>query len=319
MMEAIFNIYRYDPSKDEEAYYKKYALEIDDSTTIMQALAKIKEKGDGSLTFRKGCGAAICGTCAVKVNGVAKLACKTRVVELLTAGMERPEITIEPLDTRKVIKDLVIDQAVFWEQLKGVMPWLIAEKPKENKPSDVTKEQTAAFEKSQDCINCHACNSECDAVMADEKAFLGPEALVKTYRYVVDVRDLKTKERLKLATEKGMWNCAHAYNCIDACPKDVKPADKITKLREMAVEQGLDSNRGARHARNFMDSLENVGKLEEVKMPLKTLTVGVMGFVPDTARMISKGKIPPIIQKKIKDHDQVKKLIAIAKRRKERD
>jgi succinate dehydrogenase / fumarate reductase iron-sulfur subunit len=285
----------------------------------MQALVKIKERGDGSLTFRKGCGAAICGTCAVKVNGVAKLACKTRVVEMLTVGMERPELTIEPLDKRKVIKDLVIDQAAFWEQLRSVMPWLIAEKPKENKPSEVTKEDVARFDRSQDCINCHACDSECDAVMANPEEFIGPEALVKTYRYVMDVRDQKTRERLKLATEKGMWNCAHAYNCIDACPKDVKPADKITRLREMAVDAGLTGNKGARHAKNFLDSLENTGKLEELKMPLKTLSVGVLGFVPDTVRMVSKGKIPPLMQKRIKDHGQVRKLMNIARRRKERE
>jgi succinate dehydrogenase / fumarate reductase iron-sulfur subunit len=318
-METIFSIYRFDPSKDDTPRYKKYALEIDDSTTIMNVLNKIKDKSDGSLTFRKGCGSAICGTCAVKVNGTAKLACKTRVVSLLTAGMETPEITIEPLDKKKVIKDLVIEQSAFWEQMKSVMPWLVAELPKDKEAFEVSKEQLAILDKSQDCINCHACSTECDAMAADEKEFLGPEALVKCYRYVTDTRDTKTAERLTLATEKGMWNCAHAYNCIDACPKDIKPADKITKLREMAVDAGITGNRGARHANNFLDSLQNVGKLEEAKMPLKTLTVSVLGFVPDTVRMVSKGKMPPLMHKKIKDHDQVRKLIYIAKRRKERE
>jgi succinate dehydrogenase / fumarate reductase iron-sulfur subunit len=113
-----------------------------------------------------------------------------------------------------------------------------------------------------------------------------------------------------------MWNCAHAYNCSDVCPKDVKPADKITKLRELAVQSGLDNNRGARHAKNFIDSLNNVGKLEEVKMPLKTLRPwGVHAFIPDTMKMVAHGKMPPIIQRKIKDHEQVKTLLKIAKQR----
>jgi succinate dehydrogenase / fumarate reductase iron-sulfur subunit len=315
MIEAIFSIYRFDPSTDEEPHYKKYCVAIDEKTTIMNVLNKIKDKSDGTLSFRKGCGAAICGTCAVRVNGVAKLACKTKVMELLTAIMEKPEITIEPLASTKVIKDLVIDQDEFWTQLNNTMPWLVSNTPKNNEEHEVAEESIALFDKSQDCINCHACSSDC-SVYASERKFLGPEALVKIYRYVADSRDVKKEERLKLATENGMWNCAHAYNCSDVCPKDVKPADKITKLRELAVQSGLDNNRGARHAKNFIDSLNNVGKLEEVKMPLKTLRPwGVHAFIPDTMKMVAHGKMPPIIQRKIKDHEQVKTLLRIAKQR----
>jgi len=319
MIDVIFNIYRFDPNKEEEPHYKKYGVAVDERTTIMNILTKIKDKSDGSLTFRKGCGAAICGTCAVKVNGVAKLACRTRVMELLTANMENPEITIEPLSNSKVIKDLVIDQEHFWEQIRKTMPWLISETPKNNEEHNVAEADIGLFENTQDCINCHACSSDC-SVYASDNEFPGPEALTKIYRYVADTRDVKKHERLKIATENGMWNCAHAYNCSDVCPKDVKPADKITKLRELAVQAGLDNNRGARHAKNFLDSLENVGKLEEVKMPLKTLRPwGVPAFLPETFMMVSHGKMPPIIQKKIKDHNQVKRIIKIAEQKRNRD
>ena len=315
----IFEVYRYNPEKDDSGYFKKYALEVDEKTTIIQVLRKIKDKADGSLAFRKGCGSAICGICAMRINGKPRLACKTRLSKILgdvdEASQDREEVRIEPLDNSKVIKDLVIDEQVFWDQLAKTMPWVNGNKSG-GELYDMSQEEVEAVGNAHDCIHCHACTSACDSYTVDEK-FLGPEALTKLYRFVKDVRDEIPFQRLQIAENGGMWNCVRAYTCVDNCPKHIDPSDKIAELHELAMDAGLDKGKGPRHAKHFVHSLKKTGKLDEKMMPIKTLGVGIVGFVPDTIRMVSKGKMPTIFNKKIEDHKEVWNLIQLAEDKKE--
>ncbi len=314
MTAIIFEIYRYDPEKDTESYYKKYAVEVEGKTTVIQVLRKIKDKADASLTFRKGCGCAICGTCAMRVNGKPLLACRTKISDLLPdlegASLEREEIRIEPLSNSKIIKDLVIDEKHFWDNVNKTMPWL-----KNEQKVELTQKDVDNIKESQDCINCHSCSSSCDSFEFDEN-FLGPEAFVKLHRYVKDPRDGATLERLQLANDSSLWNCVRAFTCIDSCPKDIKPADKISELHELGIDYGL-SGKAQRHAKHFVTGLKSKGKLDEMMMPIKTLGLGVVGFVPDTIKMVAKGKIPPLFGKKIVNHKEVWNLIQLANDKKE--
>ncbi len=320
MSVIIFEIFRYDPEKDEEPYYKKYAVDCTQTTSIASVLRKIKDRADGSLTFRKGCGSAICGTCALKVNGRAVLACKTKISDLVEdmheAEQERIEIRIEPLDNSDVIKDLVIDEKPFWEKLKKVMPWLNTNITEQDEEQLMSQEEVDAINHAQDCIHCHACNSGCDT-LAEDDGFLGPEMLTKVYRFVKDPRDNSTFTRLEIAEKGNMTNCVRSYSCIDACPKDISPADKIAELHEIAYDYGLKDTRAARHAKHFVDSLKKTGKLDEKMMPVKTLGLGVVGFIPDTIRIATKGKMPPLFNRKIKGHKEVWDLVEIAHDKKE--
>ncbi|HII72340.1 TPA: succinate dehydrogenase/fumarate reductase iron-sulfur subunit [Candidatus Woesearchaeota archaeon] len=314
MAVVIFEIFRYDPEKDQDPYYKKYAVEVDEKTTVIQVLRKIKDKADGSLTFRKGCGCSICGICAMRVDGKARLACKTRIADMvdIKAAGEHPEVRIDPISTAHAIKDLVIDESIFWEQLKRAMPWLNSGREDSVEPNQMSQEEVDSIDGAQDCIHCHACTSSCDTAQADPD-FLGPEALTKLYRYAKDPRDKSTYERLSAATEGNLWNCVRAFTCIDECPKGISPADKIAELHEMAVDKGVDPGRAARHAQHFIHSLRKTGKLDEKMMPIKTLRAGVVGFVPDTIKMVSKGKMPPLFIRKIDDHKEVWHLVELAK------
>jgi len=316
MTAIIFEIYRYNPEKDTEGYYKKYAVEVLTGTTISQVLRKIKDKADGTLTFRQGCGCAICGTCAVRINGRPMLACKTKIIDILPdlegAALEREEIRIEPLSNSKIIKDLVVDEKHFWDNVKKAMPWLI-----EEQKIDMEQKHIDDMKGSQDCINCHACSSACDSVEYDD-SFLGPEAFVTLHRFAKDPRDGAKIQRLMLANDNNLWNCVRTYTCIDNCPKDIRPADKITELHEMGIDQGL-GGKPQRHAKHFISGLKSKGKLDELMMPIKTLRMEVLGFVPDTIKMVSKGKMPPLFGKKIVDHKEVWNLIQLAEDQKEKN
>ncbi len=318
MTVILFEIQRFNPEKDSEPRYKKYAVDIPDNASIIMVLRKIKDKADGSLTFRKGCGCAICGTCAMRVDGKPVLACKTKVKDVVgdmkQAEMDREVVRIEPLTNSKIIKDLVIDEDHFWEQLYKVMPWL--EKGSADPEAVVLPKDVDAMEKAQDCIHCHACTSGCDTFSVDQ-SYLGPEAFVKSFSLVKDPRDGVVHKRLTAVVDGGLWNCVRAYTCIDACPKGIDPAEIISRMHELSVDYGVANPRAERHAHHFVKSLKKTGKLDEKMMPVKTLGLGVIGFVPDTFKMMKRGKLPPIFNKKIAGQKEVWTLVELAKDKKE--
>ena len=228
-MKTTLKIFRYDPKKDDKPRYQDYTLEVEKGTTILDCLNEIKWNHDGSLTFRKSCRSAICGTCAVMLNGKPRLACKTKISELEDSDI----ITIEPLTIDNVKKDLVVDTKIFWEQIKKVMPWLV---PK-NENMDKTKENLmpkgdlVKFKNSHICIMCMCCHFDCKSIKFDEK-ILGPAAFVKGYRFVIDPRDSKRRERLGEYKKNGLSHCDIVYRCMDQCPKNIKVGELISDLKE---------------------------------------------------------------------------------------
>jgi len=191
------------------------------------------------------------------------------------------------------------------------MPWL-----QEGSRSEITQKDIDNMEKAQDCIHCHACTSGCDTYSVD-RGYLGPEALVKAYRMIKDPRDRDRSGRLRTAVQDGLWNCVRAYTCIDACPKGINPAEIISRLHEMSADYKVADPRGERHARHFVRSNRKTGKLDETMMPIKTLGLGIVNFLPDTIKMVSKGKMPPLFNKRITGKKEVWNLVELAKDRKE--
>ncbi|MFQ6042841.1 MAG: succinate dehydrogenase/fumarate reductase iron-sulfur subunit [Candidatus Poribacteria bacterium] len=226
-------IFRYDsksnkPPRYEEFEVRKISGQM--SMTVLEALLQIQDEQDGTLAFRYSCRGAVCGSCAMLINGKFDLACR---VQLRNVGTET--IVLEPLPNLNIIKDLVVDMAPFWDALKQIQPWLheIANPPqKERLMSPKEREKNDQY---VNCILCAACYGACPVLRRDEK-YLGPAALAKLYRFVADSRDSRDDETLKVANaENGVWGCDTVFRCIDACPKNVRPTDGIEALRRNLV------------------------------------------------------------------------------------
>lgn len=308
MRRKIF-IKRFDPETMDDAYIQGFVIDIEKNATILEALIKIKDDQDGTLTFRKSCRSSICGSCALTVNGVAVLACSTR---LDTIEWGEKDIHIEPLGNMPVIKDLIVNFHPFWHEIEKTVPWLEPKEPEGDRENVVTAEEAKAIHESANCIMCGSCFGDCTIRETDDN-FMGPAALAKGWRFVGDVRDSMKQERLEILSEDcNVWDCTRCNLCIDRCPKEVRPLDQIVRIREEAVKAGITDNKGVRHIMAFQSDIKSHGKLNETTMPLKT--VGVLrsfGMIPMALRMQMKGKVPFPILKDIEGIEDVEKIYEI--------
>lgn len=273
-----------------------FRVPYDGATTVLIALEWIKGELDGTLTFRRSCRASICGSCGMFINNRSRLACKTKVADLIEGNPAKniapsPDgmITVGPQKNQPVLKDLVVDIKPFYEKVKAIDPYVQA--GAEAEPS-VSKESFGQVNMVSNCIMCGACYSDCTAMVENPK-FLGPAALAKAYRFVADPREGHKTERLKELSEKnGIWDCTRCGMCVDACPKGVAPMEAIVKLRSLAMQARITGNTGSRHAMAFKADIANWGILNEPFMLLKTLRLGVIGQFFNALNLARKGKIP---------------------------
>ncbi|MCA9974147.1 MAG: succinate dehydrogenase iron-sulfur subunit [Anaerolineales bacterium] len=231
---VTIRVQRFNPDVDKKPYLKAYTVQITSDTTILDALAEIKATQDGSLTFRRSCRHAICGSCAMNVNGRNTLVCNQRVNAHLD---KKEELTIRPLPYLPIIKDMVVDRTSFWTQYLRVKPWLVPPDDIPEKEFRMTPEEVKALHDAEKCIMCGACYSAC-TVTALNKNYIGPHALLKASLRVLDPRDSITSERLvEIASADGAYRCHTIFNCIDACPKKLNPTQAIETLRKLAQKR----------------------------------------------------------------------------------
>ena len=323
-MEVKLKVKRFDPEgKSSEPVFKDYTVDMPDKSTVLDSLIEVREYHDGTLSLRCSCRSAICGSCAMHINGHARLACKTQVSALL-AEDKTDTITVEPAHNMPVIKDLVVDMNPFWSKIRAVKPWLQPSGPPPEREYVVPNESMAALTEVMNCIMCGACVADC-TVMEVDKTFLGPAALAKAWRFVGDPRDNADLSRLREYSEpSGMWDCTRCNFCVQVCPKDVRPMDQILKLRSEAVHDGIKDNNGSRHTLAFVELVENNGRLDEFRLPVftegKLNLVGQMSYLPSAPRMLRSGKLPPVFPHKIPGVKMVKRLIrTLAERRKDKE
>lgn len=260
---AKIRIKRFNPDIDEKPYYQDFTVNVSPESTVLSALEDIKANQDGSLTFRRSCRHAICGSCAMMVNGRNKLVCTAPLQEILdeTADFffrEPNVITIDPLPYLPIIKDLVVDRTVFWEQYRKIRPWL---QPSPDatpvKEYRIAPEEVEAMEQAETCIMCGACYSSCP-IIAGNKEYLGPHALLKVFLRVMDPRDNEPEERLnQIADSNGAFRCHQVVNCIDACPKGLNPAKAIATLGKMALRTGRIKGERAERIQELIDSADD--------------------------------------------------------------
>ncbi|MBN2009372.1 2Fe-2S iron-sulfur cluster binding domain-containing protein [candidate division KSB1 bacterium] len=236
-MEIQAHIYRYHPEKDEQGQVKSYSVKMEPGMSVLELLHQVHAKHDGTLAYRYSCRGAICGTCAVKINDVAGLACKTQVADVVVDGA----IKLEPLTHLGVVKDLVVDQRPFWDAVKATMPWLNREKDiadeKMTYEDKLNKHQLDQLSRSSDCIKCASCYSDCPKV--DEMPeFIGPAISVQVYKQMFDPRDTALNTRIEYANaECGVFACDKHATCVKVCPKDCRPLRAITFIQNKIKEQ----------------------------------------------------------------------------------
>ena len=245
------------------------------TATLLDALDAVKDTRDGTLAYRKSCRMAVCGSCGMRMDGGAVLACKTAMKPFVDAGHV---VTVSPMGNLPVIKDLVVDMAPFWQKIHAVKPFLDSsdvEAPE--REWRVTPTQAALISKESLCIMCGCCVSECNSMESDPD-FLGPAALAKAYRFVGDVRDGDARNRLKdLSGAHGIWDCTRCYFCNQRCPKGVDPRDAIAKLGAEAFREGLTRDEGAQAREGVRRFHLPGGYLRETELVPKT--IGPIGAI----------------------------------------
>lgn len=309
--EAVFRVSRFNPERDEKPHYHVFHVKIDDRMTVLDMLEKIKHEQDASLTFRRSCRSGICGSCAMKINGLTKLACKTRAK---TEADKHGEVLVEPMENMPLIKDLIVDMTGFWLEINRGKPWLVWDESliDSSKENLLTNEQQRLSSKLADCIMCGACFSDCVSRVFDSN-FTGPASLAKIHRFVTDPRDKVGAKRVPELVGMGMWSCTHCYFCWSQCPRDVRPVAAISTLRALSFSLGYTSQ-GARHVDAFMDSVERSGMLNEARLYLKTMRVNMLRDFELILKMATKGKAPSPFMRAIPKIDEVKKLYRLTQR-----
>lgn len=311
-MDVMLRIKRFDPESEKPgSYFKEYGLAIDESATVLDGLIKIREDIDGTLALRCSCRSAICGSCAMRVNGKAMLACNTKITDAIS-GTETGVVVIEPAGNMEVIKDLVVDFLPFWNKIKAVQPWLQPEGEPPEHEYVAPNEDMLELAGVMACIMCGACVSDCTVLEVDSN-FLGPAALAKAFRFVDDPRDDASAQRLgELNEYGGAWDCTRCMQCVEVCPKNVDPMGRIMTIRDRVMDQGYTDTYGARHAIFFSEDIKKIGRVDELRLPIMSKGLfnikELFKLIPLGIRSQLNGKRPPIFPKKNPNQENVRRL-----------
>ncbi|WP_432787257.1 succinate dehydrogenase iron-sulfur subunit [Oligella sp. MSHR50489EDL] len=228
-----FEIYRYDPDKDERPYMQKLEVELRPTDKmLLDAIVRIKNDVDDSLSIRRSCREGVCGSDAMNVNGKNTLACITNLNDL------KEPIVLRPLPGLPVIRDLIVDMTYFFNQYHSVRPYLVNNTPPPEKERLQSPKAREELDGLYECILCACCSTSCPSFWWNPDKFVGPAGLLQAYRWLADSRDEATTERLdNLEDPYRLFRCHTIMNCVDACPKGLNPTRAIGKIKEMLVRR----------------------------------------------------------------------------------
>jgi len=227
------HILRSDAEESTEPRFAVFEVPHDQDMTVLGALLWIQDNLDGTVAFRYSCRGAVCGSCAMVINGAIGLACRTHLRDLPV------EVFLEPLPNMPIQKDLVVDMARFWESWSQVKPYLIRLDEPPEKETLQTPAEFRRIEQYINCMLCACCYSACPLQQRNPE-YMGPAALAVLARFENDSRDQRGGDSLKDASHaSGIWGCRSIFRCIDVCPRAVRPADGIAELRIKAIKNPL--------------------------------------------------------------------------------
>jgi succinate dehydrogenase / fumarate reductase iron-sulfur subunit len=237
-MNVTLEIQRYNPEVDAKPYVQEYKVSAEPTDRVLDALIEIWRNQDGSLVFRKSCAHGVCGSDAMRINGVEKLACKTLIKDVVSDV--HTTIRIEPLKHLEVQRDLMVDQEPFFQNFRSVKPYLMPKEEPAEKEHIQSQEERAQFDDATKCINCSACFSACP-VLDKNREFIGPAAIVQAARFVFDNRDQGLEPRLDiLDTMNGVWPCENHFECTKVCPRGIK-VTKLINLTKREIKKYRDA------------------------------------------------------------------------------
>src|SRR3954454_5230978 len=332
MPEYTLKLYRYNPESGDPAHWENYEVDLPDHMSVLDGVLQARAQQDGSIGIRCSCQAAICGSCAVRINGKTRLACNTKIGQAADEATKRTglgEIVVEPMANYPFIKDLIVDMdAVHWKKVQRVVPWLLPEGAPPEREYIVPAESMIDVTQAMACIHCGVCVSACLSMELSPE-FIGPAALAKAYRFVGDPRDAHTEDRLLDLAEDphGLYECTHCFACVEVCPKDVAPMNQIMRLRRRATGDYAikDVNNGYGHEKAFTDLIEKYGTLFEAQLLPRSFGDGslakgqlaprgakqMLENTPTALRGIKAGKVSPakaLFHHKLPDQKQVRRI-----------
>jgi len=228
-----FRIYRWNPDDGDNPRVDTYYVDRDScGPMVLDALMKIKNEIDPTLTFRRSCREGICGSCAMNIDGTNTLACLKAMDDVDGA------VKVYPLPHMKVVKDLVPDMTNFYAQHASIEPWLKTDTPAPPKEWAQSRDDREKLDGLYECILCACCSTSCPSYWWNSDRYLGPATLLQAYRWVIDSRDEATGERLdNLEDPFRLYRCHTIMNCAKACPKGLSPAKAIAELKKLMVER----------------------------------------------------------------------------------
>jgi succinate dehydrogenase / fumarate reductase iron-sulfur subunit len=219
-------IRRFNPETDTEPHWQSFQVEALPTDRVLNLLINIKGYQDGTLTFRRSCAHGVCGSDAMRINGVNRLACKVLVKDM------PDEIMIEAIKGLPLEKDLVVDMEPFFDAYRAIKPFLITYGNQPSREHIQSQAERDRFDDTTKCILCAACTSSCPVYWADGSYF-GPAAIVNAHRFIFDSRDEGAEERLEILNDReGVWRCRTTFNCTEACPRGIQITKAIAEVKK---------------------------------------------------------------------------------------
>ena len=233
-MKVDLELLRYNPETDDRPHFERYSVEADPMERLLDCLHKVKWQHDSGLALRRSCAHGVCGSDAMLINGQNRLACEYLVRDAGTT------ISVEAIRGMAIAKDLLVDMEPFWDSYRQVMPFLVNETvPIDGKERRQSKADRARYEDTSRCILCAACTTSCPVFWSDQ-SYVGPAAIVNAHRFIVDSRDTAKQERLEImADPDGVWRCRTTFNCVEACPRDIKITKAILEVTQEIGKAGI--------------------------------------------------------------------------------
>ncbi len=232
MLKVKVRVQRFNPDIEAAPRYEEYPVDVEPTDRVLDALNAIKWYQDGTLTYRRSCAHGVCGSDAMRINGVNRLACKVLMRDV------GEHVTIEPLLGFPVVKDLVVDMEPFFAQFRSVLPYLINDEPTPDRERLQSIDNREVYDDTTKCILCAACTTACPSFWADED-FVGPAAIVNAHRFIFDDRDKAAGERLSILNDReGVWRCRTIFNCTEACPREIKITRAIGEVKKAILYGG---------------------------------------------------------------------------------
>ncbi len=231
----LFRIYRFDPDDMSNPRIDSYYVDLDNcGPMVLDALIKIKNEIDPTLTFRRSCREGICGSCAMNIDGTNTLACLSGIADI------KKDVKIYPLPHLPVIKDLIPDLTNFYNQHASIMPWLETNTERPKKEWRQSIEDRKKLDGLYECVMCASCSTACPSYWWNSDKYLGPAALLNAYRWIIDSRDQAADARLdELEDPFKLYRCHTIMNCTKTCPKGLNPAKAIAEIKKIMVERKL--------------------------------------------------------------------------------